>query len=392
MREGTAAVAELAERGRYDIKLLLAAMALVAIGLVMIASAGQMVKLSGVTGPHFHFFFRQLAIAVLGMCLMIVLMRVPYRLYQRFALAILVTAFLLLAAVFFIGTPIRGSVRTIRIVKFDFQPVETAKLALIVFLAAKISEWGDRVREFKRGVMPLLGTGLGMALLVSLQPNISNAVLLVLITYLMLFVAGARIRHLALSGLILLAAAAPLLFRVGKVVNRLRDYLSGEIMSFQLQQSLIALGTGSLFGCGPGRGHQKFRFLPDAHTDFIYSIVGEELGLAGTVIVLLMFVYILRRAVRAARRSPDSFGYLLAMGVGMLIFFSAVINMAMATGVVPVAGLPLPFISYGGSSLVASLAAVGILINVSYEGKERSFPVEVFGLRRRPRVSFARRR
>jgi len=190
----------------------------------------------------------------------------------------------------------------------------------------------------------------------------------------------------------LLAAAAPLLFRISKVMNRLRDYLSGEITSFQLQQSLVALGTGSVLGCGPGRGHQKFRFLPDAHTDFIYSIVGEELGLAGTVAVILAFVYILRRAVRTARRSPDSFGYFLAMGVGMLLFFSAAVNMAMATGVIPVAGLPLPFISYGGSSLVASLAAIGILVNVSYEGKGRALPSEIFGLRRRPRVSFARRR
>jgi len=392
MREGTAAVAELSERGRYDLKLLLAASALVALGLVMIASAAQMVKLRDMTGPHFHFFFRQLVVAAFGVCCMLVLMRVPYRLYERYALAILVAAFVLLAAVLFIGTEIRGSTRTIRIVKFDFQPVETAKIALIVFLASKIAAWGDRIREWRRGVLPLLGAGLAMALLVALQPNISNAVLLVLITFLMLFVGGARIKHLALSGLVLLAAAAPLLFRVSKVVARLRDYLSGEVTSFQLQQSLIALGTGSVLGCGPGRGHQKFRFLPDAHTDFIYSIVGEELGLAGTVAVLLLFVYILRRAVRTARRSPDSFGYLLAMGLGMLLFFSAAVNMAMATGVIPVAGLPLPFISYGGSSLVASLAAIGILVSVSYEGKGRAFPVEVFGLRRRSRVSFARRR
>ncbi len=392
MREGTAAVASLIERGRYDYKLLIAAVGLVALGLVMIASAAQMVRLQGVSGPHFHFFYRQLVIGMLGICFMIALMRIPYRLYQRFALPILVAAFLLLAAVFIIGTEIRGSNRTIRIVAFDFQPVETAKLALIMFLAAKISEWGDRMQELKRGVLPLLGTGLAMAALVALQPNISNAVLLVCMTFLMLFVGGARIRHLALCALVLTALATPLLLTVAKVVNRIRDYVRGDIMSFQLDQSLIALGSGSVFGCGPGRGHQKFRFLPDAHTDFIYSIIGEELGCVGTIAVLLVFVFILRRAVRTARRSPDSFGYFLALGAGMLLFFSAVVNMTMATGVIPVAGLPLPFISYGGSSLVASLAAIGILMNVSHEGKERSFPLRIFGPQRRARVSFARRR
>ena len=392
MREGTAGLTELAERGRYDLKLPLAALALVAVGLVMIASAAQMVRLNGVSGPHFYFFTRQLVIAGLGLLGLAVIARIPYRLYQRFALHILVAAFLLLVAVLFVGSEVRGSRRIIRIAWFDFQPVETAKIALVVFLAAKIGEWGDRITDLARGVLPLLAVGLAMAGLVALQPNLSNAVLIVAMTFLMLFIAGARIKHLALCGAGLAVAAAPLLLRFPKFVHRLHDFLNGNTISFQLDQSLIALGSGGVLGFGPGRGHQKFRFLPDAHTDFIYSIIGEELGLIGTVAVLLVFVYILRRAVRTARRSPDSFGYLLALGSGMLLFFSAVINMAMTTGVVPVAGLPLPFISYGGSSLVASLAVIGILVNISYEGKERSFPVELFGLRRRPRVSYARRR
>lgn len=392
MREGTAGLTELAERGRYDLKLPLAALALVATGLVMIASAAQMVRLNGVSGPHFYFFTRQLVIAAFGLLGLAVLARIPYRLYQRFAPHILVAALLLLVAVLFVGSDIRGSRRVIPIAGFDFQPVETAKIALVVFLAAKIGDWGDRIGDLVRGVLPLLAVGLAMAGLVALQPNLSNAVLIVAITFLMLFVAGARIKHLALCGAGLAVAAAPLLLRFPKFVNRLQDFLNGNTISFQLDQSLIALGSGGVLGFGPGRGHQKFRFLPDAHTDFIYSIIGEELGLIGTVAVLLVFVYLLRRAVRTARRSPDSFGYLLALGCGMLLFLSAVINMAMATGVIPVAGLPLPFISYGGSSLVASLAVIGILVNISYEGKERSFPVELFGLRRRPRVTYARRR
>lgn len=394
MREGTAEIGELAERGRYDGKLILTTLALVALGLIMIASAGQMVKLNQVSGPHFHFFYRQLVLAALGLCAMGLLMRVPYRLYQRFAWRILIVAFVLLVLVFVLGERVRGSTRSIEIAAFDFQPVEAAKIALIIFLAAKISEWGDRIREFKRGFLPLAGTALAMAAMVALQPSISNAILIVTLAFAILFIAGARMKHLVLFGLATLVAATPFLMQVSKVITRMSTYLKGGgggAENFQLEQSLIALGSGSLFGCGPGRGHQKYRFLPDAHTDFIYSIIGEEFGLVGTLIVLLAFLFILRRAARTARRAPDSFGYILAMGTGLLIFMSAMINIAMTTGTIPTAGLPLPFISYGGSSLVASLAAIGILANVSFSGQERKLPSEFFGLRRKARSVYAKR-
>ena len=390
MREGTAEITSLAERGTYDLKLVLATVALVTLGLVMIASASQMVKLRAGSGPHFYFFYRQLALAALGFCVMIVLMKVPYRLYRKFSGTILVAAFVLLLAVLIIGTEVRGSSRAIYI----FQPVEAAKIALVIFLAAKMSAWEDRIRDFKRGFLPLAGTALGMAILVALEPSISNAVLIVMLAFAMLFVAGCKVKHLVSFGLGALAAATPFLMQVPKVITRLTTYLGGregDAANFQLEQSLIALGSGSLFGFGAGRGHQKYRFLPDAHTDFIYSIIGEELGLIGTILVLFVFLYILRRAVRTARRAPDSFGSLLAMGTGMLIFMSAMINIAMTTGVIPTAGLPLPFISYGGSSLVASLAAIGILVSISSEGRERKFRAELFGLRRTARSIYARR-
>jgi cell division protein FtsW len=391
MREGTAAITNLADRGRNDVKLVLASVALVVLGLVMIASASQMVRLREESGPHFYFFYRQLAIAAFGLCAMIIIMKVPYRLYRKFSGLILVASFGLLVAVLIIGTKVRDSSRVIYIASFDFQPVEVAKLALVIFLAAKISEWGDRIKDFWRGFLPLAGVGLGMAALVARQPNISNAALIVMITFAMLFIAGCRMKHIVSFGLASVAAAAPFLMHVSKVIHRLHSYFSGT-ENFQLGQSLIALGCGSLFGCGPGRGHQKFRFLPDAHTDFIYAIIGEELGLIGTVLVLLAFVFILRRALRAALRAPDSFGSLLAMGIGMLIFMSGVINIAMTTGVIPTAGLPLPFISYGGSSLVTSLAAIGIIVSVSSEGKEHRSPRELFGLRRKAQSLYARRK
>ena len=390
MREGATEIASIADRGRCDLKLVLATVALVVLGLIMIASAGQMVKLHRASGPHFYFFFRQLALAGLGLLVMVVAMKVPYRVYQKHAFKLLIAAFALLLAVLVIGTKIRGSSRSI----FDFQPVEAAKLALVIFLAARISEWGDRIRDFRKGFLPLAGTGTGMAVMVALQPSISNAVLIMMLTFVILFVAGCRMKHLVVFGCATLVAATPFLLQVSKVIARVMTYLKGgdgSAANFQLEQSLIALGSGSIFGAGPGRGHQKYRFLPDAHTDFIYSIIGEELGLIGTIVVLLVFVFILRRAVRTALRAPDSFGYVLALGTGLLVFMSAMINIAMTTGLIPTAGLPLPFISYGGSSLVASLAAIGILTNISFEGRERRPSIGLFGLRRGTKSVYVKR-
>ncbi|HVO76591.1 MAG TPA: FtsW/RodA/SpoVE family cell cycle protein, partial [Candidatus Bathyarchaeia archaeon] len=277
MRERIAEIAEITERGRYDLKLVLAVVALVVLGLVMIASASQMVKLQRVSGPHFYFFYRQLILSALGLVGMMLLMKVPYHLYQRFAGKLFVASLVLLGAVLVVGTEVRGSSRAIYIANFDFQPVEAAKIVLVIFLAAKISEWGNRIREFKSGFLPLAASGTGMAAMVALQPNISNAVLIVALTFVILFVAGCRVKHIVLFALATLVAAAPYLLHVSKVVTRIRDYLAGgggSPTNFQLEQSLIALGSGALFGVGPGRGHQKYRFLPDAHTDFIYSIIG----------------------------------------------------------------------------------------------------------------------
>jgi cell division protein FtsW len=393
MREGIAEIAEITQRMRYDLKLVLATVALVVLGLVMIASASQMVRLQRMSGPHFYFFYRQLILAALGFFTMGLFMKVPYHLYEKFAGKLFIASLVLLGAVLVVGTRIRGSSRVIYIANFDFQPVEAAKILLVVFLAAKISEWGDRIRDFKTGFIPLASAGMAMAIMVALQPNISNAVLIVALTFVILFVAGCRVKHILVFGVATLAVAVPFLLRISKVVTRLKDYIEGggSATNFQLDQSLIALGSGALFGVGPGRGHQKYRFLPDAHTDFIYSILGEELGLIGTIAVLLLFVFILRRAVRTARRAPDSFGYLLALGIGFLVFMSAAVNIMMTTGIIPTAGLPLPFISYGGSSLVASLAAIGILVNISFEGKERKHTGALFGSGRMTKGIYVKR-
>ncbi|MBN1164228.1 MAG: cell division protein FtsW, partial [Candidatus Krumholzibacteriota bacterium] len=357
---------------KYDIKLFYITLSLVALGLVMVFSASQIIARQQFSSPFF--FMQKHAIRVaLGLCCLFVFMKIPFRVYQRLSLWILIVSVLLLAAIFVWGREARGANRWLPVFKFVLQPVEVAKYALVIFLAARISYLGKGIKNLERGFLPLVGVSLLLALMITLQPNVSNAVLLIFLSLTLLFLGGCRILHLAgFTGLIL-AAAFPLLYRMSQVRERFDLIFRGTEdplgAGWHIKQSLIALGSGFIHGCGFGKGHQKFSFLPDAHTDFIYSIIGEELGILGTVTVLILFAVIFARTLRIAKDSPNSFGYLLALGIGMTIVTTALINMSMTLGLIPTAGLPLPFISYGGSSLVTSMSAVGILLNISAQRK-----------------------
>lgn len=359
----------------YDLKLFCAILFLVMLGLVMVTSATQVIAQERLKAPFYYLQGQAIRVA-LGLCFLFIFMKIPFRIYQRFALLILIVSLCLLAAIFVWGREVRGANRSLHFFSFMLQPVEMAKLALIIYLSAKIVESKKRLGRFKEGFLPMAIIVVLMGTMVVLQPNISNACLIVLISFALLFLGGCRLVHLVPFGAVILCAAAPFAYRLTHVHGRIGAFLHRtqdlKGLNWQVDQSLIALGSGFIFGCGPGRGHQKYSFLPDAHTDFIYSIIGEELGAVGTILVLLIFAFILRRSTRIARRSPNTFGYLLAAGIGVSIFATAVINIAMTVGLVPTAGLPLPFISYGGSSLVTSLAAVGILLNISSEGTERT--------------------
>ncbi|MDD3642449.1 MAG: putative lipid II flippase FtsW [Candidatus Krumholzibacteria bacterium] len=365
----------MSERRRaYDLHLLYAVLLLVALGLVMVFSASQVIARERFSSPFFFMYQHAIRVAI-GLGALAVFMRVPFTLYRRLAPWILGGSLLLLGAIFVGGTGVRGATRWLRIFMFTVQPVEIAKYALVIFFAAWIADGRRPLSDLKRGFLPLAGTAVAMALLVGLQPNISNAALIIALAMTMLFLGGCRIRYLAAFAGAGLLAAAPILARVPHVWERLSIWSNrtrdAQGLGWHVKQSLIALGSGHVFGVGPGEGHQKYSFLPDAHTDFIYSIIGEELGIIGTAAVLALFALIFLRAVRIAGRAPNPFGFLLAAGIGSLLFGGAVINMAMATGLLPTAGLPLPLVSYGGSSLITSLAAVGILLNISARGREK---------------------
>jgi cell division protein FtsW len=356
------------KKPQYDIRLFCFVLLLVALGLIMVSSASHVIAKERFSSSFF--FMQKHAIRVgLGLICIAVFMKIPFQLYRRFSIWILAGSFIMLSLIFICGRNIRGSMRWLQVFTITIQPVEIAKYSLVIFIAAWIADGKRKVTDLEKGFIPLVSIAVVMAIMVGLQPNISNAVLIVFLAVAMLFIGGCRLRHLVAFTAAAAAAAVPLLMRFSHVQERFRLVLGNEEdtldRGWHLNQSLISLGSGFIKGCGLGRGHQKYNFLPDAHTDFIYSIIGEELGIIGTASVLLIFTFIFRRAINISKRSQSSFGYLLAMGVGMTIFTSAAINIAMTIGLLPTAGLPLPFISYGGSSLLASMSAVGILLNIS---------------------------
>ncbi len=378
----------------YDLKLFYAVISLVALGLVMVFSASWVIAREQFSSPFF--FFQRHAIRVaLGLLCLYVFMKIPYGIFRRFNFWILCGALLMLASIFIWGKSVRGADRWLKVFVFTIQPVEVAKYSLMIFFAVRLAEGRKKLSDLEKGFLPPVGAAVAMAVMVGLQPNISNVVLIIGLTMTLLFVGGCRFRHLgAFAGTAALAAAL-LLYRMEYVVQRVlvllkrSDDVSG--IGWQVNQSLIAFGSGFIFGCGPGKGHQKYMFLPDAHTDFIYSIIGEELGFVGTAIVLLLFALIFRRSLRIAKRAPNEFGRFLALGIGLTIFATAIINMAMTTGILPTAGLPLPFVSYGGSSLVASLAAAGILLNISTQARDPEPPAGRGRTRSMKNISYARR-
>ncbi|HET9332540.1 MAG TPA: putative lipid II flippase FtsW [Gemmatimonadota bacterium] len=345
---------------------------LVGFGLLMVYSASSVLSLAHF-GSSTAYFTSQLSKAVVGLCVMFVLARIDYRIWQRMAKPLLWVSIALLVALVApiperFAPEINGASRWLAVPGFTFQPTELAKLALIVWLAAIIVKKGERLDDWE-GFAPLLVPPFLMAVLTVLQPDFKGASVLALLTGAMLWLGAVRAKflvRLAAAGLplgVLVMALEPYrLQRIRAFLDRGEDV---QGISYQINQSLISLGSGGWFGVGLGSSKQKFAFLPMAHTDFIASIVGEELGLLGTLMLLGAFLYLGALGYRAARRAPDAFGFLLASGLTTMVLVSALLNLGVATAALPTTGLPLPFISYGGTALIVQLAGMGIVMSVS---------------------------
>lgn len=353
----------------YDLTIMLMAIALTCFGVVMVYSASSVMA-----AKRFHdgFFFlkRQGLFAILGFAIMLTVMRVDYHFWKKLAVPALLLCLVLLGIVLIpgIGGKVGGSSRWIRLPGFNLQPSEMAKLALIMYMAYSLDKKQDKVKSLTSGFIPYMIVLMFLIGLLVLQPDLGGALTLVAVAMTMLFAAGTRLIYI----LSMLLLALPLLayklsrgYHKSRIDAFLDPWSDPEGKGFQIIQSWLALGTGGVFGQGLGEGKQKLFYLPEAHTDFILSVVGEELGFLGVIVIIGMFFLLVQRAMRISVAAPDTFGRFLAFGIAVLFGIEATVNMGVVTGMLPTKGLALPFISYGGSSLLISLFAVGILLNIS---------------------------
>jgi cell division protein FtsW len=350
-------------------------------GVVMVYSASADIAFRQ-SGSQYYYVKRQALWTVAGLAAMLVASQVDYRILSRryVVTGLLALTVVMLCAVFGFS-PVNGARRWIKFGGFSLQPSELSKLTLAVFLARLLERRAGEEASFLRTFAPCLAvTGL-LAVLVAKEPDLGTAMMLGVVCLVMLYTAGARLAHLGLLGALGLAGVVVMMitspWRMGRVWAYLHPFDDAQGRGFQVVQSLVAVGSGGANGLGFAQGKQKMFFLPFAHSDYIFAVVGEELGLVGGLTVLLIFGLFLWRGMRAALRAPDRFGLLLGLGIVTSIVAQALFNMSVVLSLVPSKGIPLPFISYGGSSMLLTLGAVGVLLNISQQGTMRGD----FGLR-----------
>ena len=359
-------------RKLYPDKWLFAAtVGLALFGVVMVYSASAVMAQRD-NGSEFHYVIKQAVWTCLGFILMLALMQVDYKRLKesRVVFALLTITVVLLAGVFAFP-PTNGAHRWIKLPMFSIQPSELAKLSLIVFLAYFLERRAGEEGHFLTTFIPCTFVAGFLAALVVLEPDLGTAIMLGVILVVMTYTAGARLKHLGLAAVPALMAVTALLVFVPVRARRLSVFLDPwadpQGSGFQVVQSLIAIGSGGSNGLGFAQGKQKMLFLPFAHSDFIFAVIGEELGLVGALAVIAVFGLFLWRGIRTALLAPDRFGLLLSLGLVTAIVAQALFNISVVLSLVPTKGIPLPFISYGGSSLLPTLAAAGILMNISQQ-------------------------
>lgn len=351
-----------------DFLLIFSILSLLCIGVVMVFSA-SIYSSSVLHDDPYYLFKKQLLFAVIGIVTMIIVSKINYKTYQKYNVILLAISVILLILVLFVGKNVNGATRWFEIGGLSMQPSEVAKFGVIIFTAATLSKMKDNIRSFFKGTLPFLLLITLVSGLIYKQPNLSTALVIALIVIGLVFVAGGNIAHLVGLGSGLVAAALYAMFFIGWRKDRLDVFLNpGSDASgagWQVKQSLLALGSGGIFGQGLGNGKQKMFYLPEPQNDFIFAHIGEELGLVGTLLILALFLLLIWRGLRIALYAPDIFGSLLAFGIVFMVGLQVIINISVVTHVIPVTGMPLPFISAGGSSLVFLMAGMGILLNIS---------------------------
>jgi cell division protein FtsW len=358
------------KRNPPDLYLLAVTLIILTLGLIIVSSASAPEALRLTEGANvFHFGLRQLLWAVVGLGLMFLLMNFPYHYFKKFSLWLALSSIFLLVLVLFVAKDIKGAHRWIDLGFTNLQPSEYAKISMILVLAHYLATLKREVKNIVLGVgLPFVFVAI-ISLLILLEPDLGTTIVIFFTFMIMLYVAGARVWHLGgltLSGFamgVMLVLLEP--YRAKRLVAFLDPWKDPQGDGWQIIQSLYALGSGGPFGMGLGMGRQKFNYLPEAHTDYIFSILGEELGLIGTILVLVLFFCIAWRGFKIALTVKDNYGRILAAGITVSLVAQALLNIAVVTSSIPVTGITLPFLSYGGSSLLICLVSVGILLNIS---------------------------
>lgn len=342
-------------------------------GCIMVYSASSYIANYRYSNPYFY-LTKQIVGAVLGIIAMFVCTFVNYQKLKKLKWWVVIISAILLALVFIpgIGVENYGAKRWLNLGLFTIQPSEFAKFALVLFSASYLSDNYEKIGKFKT-LLPVLGVGLGFCLLVILEPNMSITMCIGFIMLFMLFVGGTKMKHFVWLG-IPAACAVPALiivepYRVQRFMAFLNPWASPQAEGFQLIQSLYSLGSGGLFGVGLGNSRQKYMFLPFSESDFIFSIIGEELGLFGAILTLIVFAVLIYLLISVARNAKDRFGALLVLGVASVIAIQVILNVCVVSGLIPPTGLPLPFISAGSTSLIVFMAAVGLCLNVARQSR-----------------------
>jgi cell division protein FtsW len=366
----------------YDIGLLFPVLLLVGVGIVMVYSASSAVALKKF-GADDLFLKKQALFALIGLVALVICRHFPYRWFRALVYPMLGLALAALIAIQVteLGLKAGGSARWLRFGMISFQPSEFARFALIVFLAYSLDKKGERLKQFSIGFAPHVAVLSMLAACIIIQPDYGSVVILAILTWLMMFIGGVRFLHLFLWLILFLLPAAYLLltsenYRIRRILGFLDPWQHSADAGYQIVHSLMAFGTGGLWGAGIGQGYQKLFYLPEPHTDFIFSVIGEEFGLVGVLLIILLYACILFKGIQIARNAPDSFGSLMAVGLTIALGMQISINMGVSLNLLPTKGLTLPFLSYGGTSLLLNMASIGILMNISAARNRFVRPVE----------------
>jgi cell division protein FtsW len=368
-------VKPLIRKQQVDFILLSCILALVAIGVIMVYSASSHIALYKYKDDG-YFLKRQGIFAFLGFISMIFVSRIDYHWFksntEKIMIIVVMSLLLVLLPIF---PSINGARRWIILGPISIQPSEMAKYVVVLYMAKSITFKGNQIRSFLYGVVPYLLVSGFFAGLVLAEKNLSIAAVIMIVTLIVLFAAGCKFYHLTLLALFVgaLGVAATIFqpYRMQRFLTFLDPWADPKGSGYQLIQSLLALGSGSILGQGLGLSRQKCYYIPEPHNDFIFAVIGEELGLVGCTFIMLLFIVFIGRGISIALKAKDMYGTILAVGITAVIAIQAIINIAVVTGSMPVTGVPLPFISYGGSALVINLTAMGMLLNISKQVKNK---------------------